>query len=721
MTSSRTADDGGKPSRRQSGIGVRAVLSALVIVTGVATAALVHGGWTWTANRNLRDVVSQLNRQIVVAVQQELSTLLAGAESAREALRTIFFQGVIETRDEAKREFIVLSLLQSHPSFSWVAIGWPNGDFFGAQKADEREIRMAEVKDNPETMRRELRVDRYRIVPGDIEFRERTFAPSDYRVGQQPWYATAAIAADPVWSEATVFPTRVRPAIATSARLEVYQEYVGVVTVAIELERLSRFLANLSVGKTGAAYIVATDGRVIASSLPLGGGVALSETEMPPWARLDGEGVGASDGMLSITAAALKSGGLSIGDVVDTVQLEHEVAGRLYFITMTPLPFEGWVMATVVPAEDFLGDIAENTRRLLWALGVFVVLVAIGATFASQWVIVRPMRRIVQQLRNVEQFRLDRIERVPSPLREFDQLSAVLVQMGQGLASFQKFLPTELVRILVAQGMQARPGGQYRTLTILFSDLVGFTRLSERLGNDIVPLLADYLGRMTGVIRQTEGTVDKFIGDAVMAFWNAPLDVERHAEAACRAAILSQRMLAAMREEARARGLPELRMRLGVNTGEVLVGNIGSDERLNYTVIGDPVNIAARLEPLNKKYGTEILIGEDTRRAAADAIVVRRIGKVAVYGRTEGLTVYELLGLAAEVETLGPLDWVADYERGLDHYEARRFAEARVAFGKVLAARPGDGPARLMERRAAGHEAIAPPADWAAVETQDDK
>src|SRR5271154_6288182 len=161
-------------------------------------------------------------------------------------------------------------------------------------------------------------------------------------------------------------------------------------------------------------------------------------------------------------------------------------------------------------------------------------------------------------------------------------------------------MPTELVRTLVSQGVEARPGGQQQTLSVMFTDVAGFTGISEALGEGVVPVLAEYLEAVSRAILDRRGTIDKFIGDGVMAFWGAPLPNERHAVDACAAALESQRLLARQRAEAERCGGPPLRMRIGVNTGRMLVGNIGSSERLSYTVIGDPVNVASRLEMLGK-------------------------------------------------------------------------------------------------------------------------
>src|SRR5260221_8354688 len=185
--------------------------------------------------------------------------------------------------------------------------------------------------------------------------------------------------------------------------------------------------------------------------------------------------------------------------------------------------------------------------------------------------------------------------------------------------------------------------------------------------------------------------IDKFIGDAVMAFWGAPAANADHAVDACRAALACQRAL-------QASGLTDdsgrpLKVRIGINSGDMIVGNIGSEFRLNYTVIGDAVNVASRLEGANREYGTEITIGEETRRLAGDRIQVRELDRLMVYGREGGIAIYELLDVAEGGAT--PPAWVALYDRGLAAYRSRDFAAAANFFQQVLDARVSDQPARI--------------------------
>jgi adenylate cyclase len=271
--------------------------------------------------------------------------------------------------------------------------------------------------------------------------------------------------------------------------------------------------------------------------------------------------------------------------------------------------------------------------------------------------------------------------------------------------------------MLTSEGVEARPGGSIRPVTVLFADIAGFTGLSERLGDRIVPLLGRYFDCMSREIHANRGTIDKFIGDAVMAFWGAPAANADHALDACRAALACQRAI-------RMAGLTDdsgraLGVRIGINSGEVLVGNIGSEVRLNYTVIGDAVNVASRLEGINKQYGTHVIIGEETRRLAGDRVHVRELDRLAVYGRAGGLHIYELIAIA---ETGMPLpSWASLYEAGLAAYRARNFAAAMGFFQMVLVAREGDRPSQVMIERCRGFLEVPPEQDWEATIAMDTK
>ncbi len=682
-------------------IGIRLALSLFVLGAIVVAAVSVHALWSRTAEANSRALVDTINSQIVSTVEKEIEQIAAQARAAHAAIRTLFYQNVLDSREADKREFVFLSELQSQGSLSRIVFGWPNGDFFSARKLGDEEIEMSEV--SVMDGKRQRRIDRYKVVVGDIEFEERTFEPSDFVATDQPWYKFGFDLDLPRWTYITVHPDGTHPALAYSGPVQVYVTKVGVLAIMIEYERLSRFLSGLAVGRTGSAFILSGKEGIIA--VP----DAMADEATPISL--------ANQPLLPIAQGALKHALEGPDMAVNaTTSMRHVVDNKAYAVTLTPLAFSDWVLATVLPEEEFLGPIEATTRRLAIGLGVALLAFAALSIVLARQMIAAPLARVAGELQHVERFELSQVKRHSSRLAEINALSDAISRMATGLSAFAKYLPNDLVRILVAEGVEARPGGANRDISVFFADIAGFTGLSERLGDKIVPLLGSYLDLLSRTISEHRGTVDKFIGDAVMAFWGAPGENPEHAAAACRAALACERALIAARifDDY---GRP-LRMRIGVNSGRALVGNIGSDNRLNYTAIGDTVNIASRLESANKIFGTTIIIGEATRRAAGDSIVVRELDKIAVYGRAEGIAIFELIGLAED----GPAPaWAKLYGTALSEYRARAFGRAEELFKEVLAAHPGDKAAQLMAERCERFCREAPPADWAGTTALDMK
>ena len=266
------------------------------------------------------------------------------------------------------------------------------------------------------------------------------------------------------------------------------------------------------------------------------------------------------------------------------------------------------------------------------------------------------------------------------------------------------------MRAVLASGQEARLSGEVRQLTVYFSDLAGFTTLAEtRKPDELVKFLGEYFDDMSKIIADEKGTLDKYLGDGIMAFWGAPLPVADHAARACVAALRSQQRLKELTPDG-----VKLSARIGIATGDVLVGNIGSSERLNYTVMGDTANLSARLESLNKQYGTYCMIDEATYEQAKSVIVARPLDVVAVKGKTRGVRVYEILALASD-NNLQAVAIAKHSTTGLDAYLTRRFDEAAAAWAKVVELVPGDRTAVTLHDRATAFAALPPGPDWEGV------
>ena len=260
-----------------------------------------------------------------------------------------------------------------------------------------------------------------------------------------------------------------------------------------------------------------------------------------------------------------------------------------------------------------------------------------------------------------------------------------------------------------------RLGGDKRELTVFFSDMSGFTALSEQMEpKKLVELLNEYLGAMTDSIFLQEGTLDKYEGDAVMAFWGAPLEQADHARRACWAALDNRSRLKELCKSWEARGLPVFDIRIGINTGRMIVGNVGSAAHMGYTVLGDAVNTGARLEQANKHYGTHILISEATRRAAGGAVEAREVDLLELRGKKKSILVFELLGLAGQV--LGERRrGYSLYEEGLAAYRAQRWDAAERALRAAIAALGEDKASSVLLQRVLVFRHHPPGRDWDGV------
>jgi adenylate cyclase len=278
---------------------------------------------------------------------------------------------------------------------------------------------------------------------------------------------------------------------------------------------------------------------------------------------------------------------------------------------------------------------------------------------------------------------------------------------------FQQYVPPAVVRELIRRPELLSLGGEERVATVLFSDVQGFSAVAERLAPaELVALLNEYLTAMTDVVVQHGGIVDKYIGDCLMAEFGVPVPLEDHAVQACRAALRMRDQLRRLRGEWRARGVPALHARTGINTGPVLVGNLGSHRMMDYTCMGDHVNLASRMEGLNKEYGTELVVSEFTWREVQAHFIGREIDRVRVAGRDGAVAVHELVaarGDGVDADTSALLDGFA---RALALYRQRRFGEALDAFAALVERYPEDGPAAVYLDRCRRHAAAPPPAEW---------
>jgi adenylate cyclase len=307
-------------------------------------------------------------------------------------------------------------------------------------------------------------------------------------------------------------------------------------------------------------------------------------------------------------------------------------------------------------------------------------------------------------VQEVQDFKPPRGEPVHSRIREIASLSNAVTTLQGAIAAFSAFVPRELVRQLVGPQNKLALGGRSQFLTVMFTDLESFSTWAESTpAQELLVRVSAYFEVVTRAVNQEAGTLDKFIGDGVMAFWGAPAVLEDHAYRACVAALRIQQGMDELNAQWAAQGLAPLHVRIGIHSDAVIVGNIGSLERMSYTVMGDGVNLAARLEGTNKEFGTRICISHSVFREAGERLLLRRLGVVTVKGRRADMQVYEVMGLkGGDAALQAPGETVrlcAMSNHAYAAFDQEDWAVARERYRAIVQAFPEDSVARVMVLR----------------------
>jgi len=340
------------------------------------------------------------------------------------------------------------------------------------------------------------------------------------------------------------------------------------------------------------------------------------------------------------------------------------------------------------------------TLTALGTLGAFMAFIYYGFAHWGRWYsFVVPAATLVGSYASITSFRVIHEEREKRKIRK----------------TFSQYLSPGVIALIEKDPQKyIRPGGEVRDLTVMFSDIRDFTTLSEGLTPDeLVTLLNQYLGAMTDILFRNLGTLDKYIGDAIMAFWGSPYPQRDHAYGACCCAL---EMIAALEELNRKWAEQERRpiaIGIGLNTGPVNVGNMGSDKRLAWTVMGDNVNLASRLEGMTKQYRARVIISESTYDQVAHQFVAREVDRIRVKGKKQPVVIYELLAPISERDAYAPL--LAQYNAALDVYRGQNWQEATGKFGELLAVYPDDGPTQVLLQRCIEFTEEAPDTEWDGV------
>ncbi len=379
--------------------------------------------------------------------------------------------------------------------------------------------------------------------------------------------------------------------------------------------------------------------------------------------------------------------------------------------TVLPGTSPDWYVCLYVPEKVLFSNAYWHFYLAIGILAlvmvISVVLSIILARSAS-----KPIESLVLLSQKIGKLDFTHKVRADSKIIEIKNLAHSMNLMQIGLQAFTQYLPKDVLKSLFDAGTGATPGGKEKDVAIMFADIANFTHYSENLSpNDLVLQLNEYLGCFSSVIIRNQGTVDKYIGDAVMAYWNAPRDCDDYAFQACKTAIQGLQKLYFLQEKWSRLNKPIFKARVGINKGSVVLGNIGTEEHLSYTVIGDNVNLASRLEGLNKVYGTTIIISEFILKACGVRLVTRPIDLVGVKGRDKKIMIHELLGIVGETSE-SIIKFSVEFKKAFDAYSKKEWSIGLSLFETLANENPDDKLSRIYVDRCKEYLNNPPDDSW---------
>jgi class 3 adenylate cyclase len=437
-------------------------------------------------------------------------------------------------------------------------------------------------------------------------------------------------------ADAVINPDTGAPVMSLGYPIIANGQFIGFVGANITFGILSDFLASHKTSPHSTTFVMDRFGGIVAYPDPASGVRMVHGRPMLAHIR------DLADQAAAMAAQAyLDTGADRVLFTAPSTGLKY-IAAIHRFPASFPRP---WEVVTVVPFDDFIGNLNQTNRHLEIIIAIFIAIEVLLIAFAAR-AIAHPIERVSQRMQKLQLLRLAPTDPPRSPIKEIFQLQEAVNLMSNSLRSFAAFVPVGIVRQLVSSGMPLTLSGESRFLTIFFSDLEDFTSVSEDLSpEDLMRQVSSHFEVVVGALTQESATIDKFIGDSVMAFWGAPTHVPDHVYRACVGALRAAHRVKRLNHQWAQDGRPQMRMRIGLHCANVIVGNMGSTDRLSYTVMGDGVNVASRLEGINKLFQTTICISDSVYNAVAERIIARPIQLVSVKGRHRKVMVYELIGV----------------------------------------------------------------------------
>lgn len=680
--------------------------TVLIVMTGLTVMF-----FSFTATKSsIHTVADNLLSEISKSVLTKTETYLLPAERAARSVSWLQWYQRLDT-DTGLETLLdyYQELLQNNAEFKMVYSADTSGNLVMARRMPDGSLSRRYVRRQADGVHITWK---HSNIAYYSEFSD-TDSPLDtaYDPRQRDWYKDAVEKKGLVWSEVYIFATDRQPGITcTIPHYDSKGTLLGVTAVDISVLDLSYYLGAMQVTEHSRLFITDATDRLVALQMRNPKEVdRLFRKKLNDKAGYDVlKTTDIGDPVLSAVVDAYHQR----NDSTAAIRLMEQ--GGLLHALVSPLANDRGIdlrIGVIIPDNDIMGAV-HRSNYIIMGFSLFMIVLAILLSLVLSRLIARPMHQLSAEMQRIEKLDLGASEEISTIITEIDNMQGSFDGMKTGLQNFRRYVPADLVSQLVGQKQEASLGGVCRQLTILFSDIANFTSISEHLEPEVlVQDLCEYFNVISRVIRTQRGTLDKYIGDSVMAFWGAPVDLDDHAYHACLSAVTAQDRLASLARQWESKGKTRFATRIGIHTDEVVVGNMGYEERLNYTVVGDGVNLASRLEGLNKFYGTSTLVSHATQELVRDRFEFRCVDRVAVKGKTAGVDVFELLALKGDLPV--NLRKLMDvYENGLVAYFGRDWKFALQHFNTVLKYRPSDGPSQVLAARCRRFMVQSPLETW---------
>ena len=655
-------------------------------------------------SRMVLDLSADLMAQYSRTVMEKTANYFLPAGTLVETSARLTKIGALAYSNSEQLELFILGVLKSYPQISQFYFGDEQGNFIRAMRNHDGtfEGRIINRNVSPATDT---------IKSGDRDFKlfrteTSTEIKDDFDPRERPWYTGAKETRASYWTDSYLISLADRSLVLTTAYpvLDQTGRLLGVWGANLDLGEISTFLSSLRIGKSGLALILNAKDEVVAFP-NLSQLVGKEKRELQPVA-VDELG---NEPLSRAVQEYLQSGR---GKFTITSQDQRFLASFAEFPPSFPAR---WKVGLLIPEDDFISGV-KNLIRATLLIWVVVLGVAILLAFLISRSISNPVKLLAAEAKGIKDFHLEGEVRITSNIKEIQLMTEAIASMKAGLQAFRRYVPAELVRQLIRTGKEARLGGNKGEMTVFFSDISGFTSIAERLTPEELLLhLSAYFDELTRILAESRGTVDKYIGDSIMAFWGAPIPDPHHAFHACQGALRCHERLRDLNRRWEQEGKVPLITRIGISTGETVVGNVGSSERINYTVMGDNVNLASRLEEANKLYGTQIIVNQATYEAVRESFHLRTLDLVAVKGKRQAGMIYELLARKEEDEDESAARLCAGFKLGWEAYQTRDWDGALRVFEELLREFPGDGPTAYYLSRCCHYQDHPPGPDWQGI------